>query len=63
MLRRYDLNCKKCNRKMVFGGYVENNRKKRLKPFFLCPVCINEPDIRIPTDWKNLKEPPKNPNW
>ncbi len=69
MLRRYNLSCEKCNRKMVFGGYQSKRKKHqdikedKNRPFFLCPVCINEPDIRTPTDWKNLTEPPKNPNW
>ena len=54
---------------MVFGGYQSDRKKNqdikedKNRPFFLCPVCINEPDIRTPTDWKNLTEPPKNPNW
>jgi len=48
MLKKYNLKCKKCNRKMVFGGYVEDNKKR---PFFLCLVCPNVPDERTPDDF------------
>jgi len=47
MLQKYNLKCRKCDRKQVFGGYVEDNKNR---PFFLCPVCPNVPDERTPDD-------------
>ena len=51
MLKKYNLKCKKCNSKQVFGGYVENDKER---PFFLCLKCIWKADERTPDDWKVL---------